>query len=238
MLDAGGVHVGTVEPLMGEITRLVILRHASPQHQLDGITGGPRGDRGITAAGRLEAEAVGRRLAVAPWARRAPIYASTLGRSIETAAIIASAFGRDAGEVEQHCGLCSYHMPPELDAKPTMELWGNQVPGGGVYKAYEEGNESWIALLARAGAALFEIAQANAGGTALIVAHGEVVQASLVALGELPIRRHFEVPVKPTSITEWTTTDDLFDTGYPTWRFPRWSLVRLNDAAHLEGLAA
>lgn len=223
---------------MTDTTRIILLRHAAPQHQVDGITGGPIGDRGITDEGRAQASAVARRLARAPWASEARLYASTMRRAVETAAVIGAELARDPSAVEQDCRLCSYHFPPELDAMPVLELWSNQQPGGGVYKPYEQGNEAWIEVLARAGAGLHDIAQANAGRTAVVVAHGEIVQASLVALGELPIRRHFHVPVAPTSITEWTTDDDLFDTGYPHWRFPRWNLVRLNDAAHLEALAA
>ncbi|HVM10224.1 MAG TPA: histidine phosphatase family protein [Acidimicrobiales bacterium] len=219
-------------------TRVILVRHAAPQHHVDGITGGPRGDGGITDDGRAQAERLAQRLAAAPWATAARLYASTLPRAIETAEIVGAALGSDSSSIKQHCGLCSYHFPPELDAIPVKELWSNQVPGAGVYTAYEQGNEPWIGLLARSGAALFEIAQANIGATAIVVTHGEVVQASLVAFGELPIRRHFDLAVTPTSITEWTTEDDLLDTGFPHWRFPRWTLRRLNDAAHLETLAA
>lgn len=219
-----------------EVTRLVLLRHGSPAHIAAGVAGGPKGDRGLTDRGRAETASVAARLAKAPWAKDAAVYSSTLGRSIETARPIAAALGLVESDVVEHCGLCSYHVPPELDGRPVADLWANQVPGGGVYIAHEEGNESWISLLARVGAALFEIAQANAGRTAVVVAHGEVVQASLVAFGEMPIRRQFDTAITPTSITEWTTGDDLFDTGYPDWKFARWTLVRFNDAAHLEDM--
>ena len=60
----------------------------------------------------------------------------------------------------------------------------------------------------RVGAALHEIAIACAGRTAVLVVHNETVQASLTAIGELPIRRHFEVAIAETGVTEWVTADD------------------------------
>ncbi|HEX7169143.1 MAG TPA: histidine phosphatase family protein [Acidimicrobiales bacterium] len=215
-------------------TRLIVMRHASPRHVVEGVWGGPTADKGITDEGRREATLVGRRLARAPWAAEVTVYCSTLARSIETANIVAREMG--LAEPAHDCRLCSYHLPPHLDGIAVEDGLADQIPGGGVYKPFERGNEPWISLLARSGEALFDIAQANVGRTAVVVAHGEVVQASLVALGELPIRRHFANGNTPTGITEWTTADDLFDTGYPEWRFPAWTLVRLNDAAHLEHL--
>jgi broad specificity phosphatase PhoE len=70
----------------------------------------------------------------------------------------------------------------------------------------------------------------------VLVVHNETIQASLTALGELPIRRHFDVGFAHTSITEWTTDDDPGGGGPPAWAFAHWTLVRLNDAAHLEGM--
>ncbi len=78
----------------------------------------------------------------------------------------------------------------------------------------------------------------NAGGLAVAVAHTETSQASLTALGELPIRRSFDLQIATTSLTEWATDDDPAGGGPPAWSFARWTLVRLNDAAHLEGMPA
>ena len=108
------------------------------------------------------------------------------------------------------------------------------LPGGGVYRPYQQGVEAWAQLLARVGAALYDIAIENAGGTAVLVVHSETIDASMVALGDLPIRQPFDRRLANTSITEWATDDDLVNTGPPSWSFPRWTLVRLNDAAHLE----
>jgi hypothetical protein len=105
----------------------------------------------------------------------AALYSSTLPRAIETATIIAPAWGAPAPI--QHCGLCTYHYPVAADGMPIAKFQRVLArPGGGVYRPYEEGNESWADLLARVGAALFEIAIANAGRTAVLVVHNETIR--------------------------------------------------------------
>jgi broad specificity phosphatase PhoE len=218
-------------------TRLILIRHAQSWHKVRGVIGGPKGDTGLTEQGRAEAGRLRDRLARLPDLAGAALYSSILPRAVETATIIAPALGATAPT--QHCGLCTYHYPAASDGMLVTEFLRvlGQV-GGGIYRPFEEGGEAWGQLLVRVGAALFEIALANAGRTAVLVAHTETIQASLTAIGELPIRRHFDVGFAGTSITEWTTEDDLAGTGPPTWSLPRWTLVRLNDAAHLEGLSA
>jgi 2,3-bisphosphoglycerate-dependent phosphoglycerate mutase len=214
-------------------TRLILIRHADSWHKVRGVVGGPKGCTGLTEQGRAEAARLRDRLARLDGLAGAALYSSTLARAVETAAIVAPAIG--ATEPRQHCGLCSYHVAEAVDGMPVEELRQRHGrPGGGVYRPYEEGVEAWAQLLARVGAALFEIAIENAGRAALLVSHSETIEASLVALGEMPIRRPFDLRIAPTSITEWETDDDLVGTGPPAWSFARWTLVRLNDAAHLE----
>jgi probable phosphoglycerate mutase len=218
-------------------TRLILVRHAQAWHTVHRLVGGPRGDTGLTDLGRAQAERLRDRLARWDGLAGAALYSSTLPRAIETATIIAPALGATAPA--QHCGLCTYHYPAAADGMAVEEFqraFGQ--PGGGVYRPYEVGNEAWAQLLARVGAALFEIAIENAGRTAVLVVHTETIGASLTALGELPIRRHFDGRIANTSLTEWTTEDDPAGGGPPAWSFARWTLVRLNDAAHLEGLSA
>lgn len=212
-------------------TRLLLVRHAHARCSDAGVVGGPRGDTGLSDRGRNQAEKLRDRLAGDRRLAGAALYSSTLPRAVETAAIVAPALG--ASGPQRHCGLCSWHFPERMDGRPVAEVWADQLPGGGVYRPYEEGNEAFAQVLARAGAALFEIAIAATGGTALVVGHVETVEASLVAFGELPIRRMFDVGFGNVSITEWETDDDPTGEGHPGWRFPRWRLVRLNDTAHL-----
>jgi probable phosphoglycerate mutase len=214
-------------------TRLILIRHGHSWHKVRGVVGGPKGCTGLTDRGREQAARLRDRLARQGGLAGAALYSSTVPRAVETATIIAPALGATAPV--QHPGLCSYLVSEAADGMPVDEYRRRfGLPGGGVYRPFEAGTEAWAQLLVRVGAALFEIAGANTGRTAVLVAHNETVQASLTAIGELPIRRHFEVAIADTAITEWTTADDPGGGGPPDWAFARWTLVRLNDAAHLE----
>jgi probable phosphoglycerate mutase len=181
-------------------TRLILIRHGQSRHKLRGVVGGPRGCTGLTDLGREQAGRLRDRLARQAGLAGAALYSSTIPRAVETATIIAPALGATAPR--QHPGLCSYLIDPAADGLPIDEYRRRfGAHGGGVYRPYEEGTEAWAQLLVRVGAALFEIAIANAGRT------------------------------------EWTTADDPGAGGPPDWPMARWTLVRLNDAAHLEGAA-
>jgi broad specificity phosphatase PhoE len=212
-------------------TRLLLVRHGESEHHVRGVVGGPRGDTGLTENGRAQGRSVATRLA-----RSIPapvrLFTSPLPRAVETADLIAAAY--DMPPPTQHCGLCSYHVPDHHDGIAVADLWANQLHGGSAYRPYEEGNEPWMQLLARVGAALGDIAIECTGATAVVVTHNEAIQASLTAFAELPVRKLFDVWFNEASITEWVTDDDPAGTGYPTWSFPRWRLVRLNDTAHIE----
>jgi probable phosphoglycerate mutase len=64
------------------------------------------------------------------------------------------------------------------------------------------------------------------GQRVVVVAHGGVVDASFVALGDVPIGKAFAftAETKNASITEWSHTEG------------GWRLVRFNDAGHLSQL--
>ena len=64
----------------------------------------------------------------------------------------------------------------------------------------------------------------------IVVCHGGVIEASLIALGNLPLRRSFDLEIGNTSLTEWTSPARV-ETGER-----RWTLARFNDTAHLADL--
>lgn len=208
-------------------TRLILVRHGDSHHKADGIVGGPRGCCGLTDAGRRQAEALGRRLAADLPTPPAAIYCSVLPRAIETAELVAAAIGLET--VVQDCGLCTWHTPDYADGMPVTEFQrAHATAGGGPYRPFEEGNESWAELVARAGRSLETIAADHAGRTVVIVTHNEVVKISLIALGGVPLTPSFETAISPASITEWIADGDP-----GAWPRPRWTLMRLNDGAHL-----
>ena len=104
-----------------------------------------------------------------------------------------------------------------------------------LFRADHDGGDSWGQLVLRAGEAFHEIAEWNHEETVVVATHNETIQASLVALGDLPFRSRLGVSLAPASITEWATDDDTTAGGHPdNWSFADWRLVRLNDTAHLE----
>ncbi|MGH3912330.1 MAG: histidine phosphatase family protein, partial [Pseudonocardiaceae bacterium] len=67
----------------------------------------------------------------------------------------------------------------------------------------------------------------HAGATVVVVCHGGVIEMSLTALGNLPLRRSFDLFVENTSLTEWTCPAEAKNGER------RWTLARFNDSAHL-----
>jgi 2,3-bisphosphoglycerate-dependent phosphoglycerate mutase len=205
-------------------TRLVFVRHAESVHSVEGIIGGPRGCRGLTELGHRQARQLAERLAE-ELASAGPVavYSSVLRRAVETAQPIAAALG--AGLVED-CGLCTWHMPLYADGLATARFQAeHSIAGGGVFRPFEEGNESWAELVVRASRAIMDIAHRHRGSTAVLVGHSEVVNSSFHALAAQPLYRAFDLKVAPASVTEWATDDD--PTGWPP---ARWTLYRFNDA--------
>jgi broad specificity phosphatase PhoE len=95
------------------------------------------------------------------------------------------------------------------------------LDGGGVFRPFEDGNETWAELVVRTSRAILDIAHRHRGGTVVLVGHAETVESSFHALAGQPLYRAFDTAVAPASITEWTTTDN--PTGLPP---ARWTLRR------------
>jgi probable phosphoglycerate mutase len=208
-------------------TRLILIRHGASHHKADGVVGGPRGCRGLTDEGREQVAALTRRLRRELRTHAAAVYCSVLPRAVETAEILTSALG--LADALQDCGLCTWHTPPDADGRPWSEYRRTgSLTGGGLFRPFERGNESWSELLSRTGRALEQIAADHAGQTVLIVAHAETVTSSLIVFGCLPLALGFDVQVAPASLTEWVGEGDP-----AAWPRPRWTLARLNDGAHL-----
>lgn len=208
-------------------TRLILIRHGASHHKEDGVVGGPRGCRGLTEVGRRQAAGLARRLVGELPQCPSALYSSVLPRAVETAEIVATAMGRP--DIVQDCGLCTWHTPDHADGKPWTEYRREStLIGGGVYRPFEHGNESWSELVGRTGRALEHIAARHAHETVVIVAHAETVCSSLIVFGGLPLALGFDLDVAPTAITEWATEGDP-----AAWPRPRWTFVRLNDSAHV-----
>ncbi len=208
-------------------TRIILVRHGDSHHRAGRLVGGPRGCRGLTLSGQVQSAALGRRLSLELSVPPTSIYCSTLPRAIETVEILADTLG--LLEVVQDCDLCTWHTPPEADGRLWAEFRQEHgLEGGGIFRPFEAGNESWSELVSRTGRALEKIAAQHHGETTLIVGHAETVRASLIVFGGLPLALPLDVNIAPASITEWRTDGDP-----AAWPRPRWMLARLNDHAHL-----
>ncbi len=204
-------------------TRLVLIRHGESVAQVEGFLSGHDTCRGLSPAGRAQAEALRDRLvASGELGTVDAIYTSILPRTIETAAILAPALG-DAPTVAE-CEWCEIHA-----GEAEGMLWSDlrdRYPQTGApfdpFRSIAPDAESWHQFFERAGARLQRVAVDHRGETVVVVCHGGIVGASFLALADLPVRMGVALVHEAvnTSLTEWRFTDD------------EWRLVRYNDAAH------
>lgn len=221
-----------------EPTRLVLIRHGESRSTVDRVVGGHRGCSGLTDRGVRQAKALRDRLTrTGELATATAVLTSVLPRAIETAEIIAPAFR--GLEIEQRCELCEIH-PGEGDGLTWEEFTALYRPegmaSGNPYRAMAPEGESWASFFVRVGEALLRAAADHAGGTVVVVCHGGVVEGSFASLGNLSLRRPFDVRVENTSLTEWSYLPADTDLGNPGHRLARWRLDRFNDSAHLASL--
>ena len=221
-----------------EPTRLVLIRHGESRSTVDRVVGGHEGCGGLTDRGVLQAKALYERLSrTGELAGASALLTSVLPRAIQTAEIIAPALGDLA--IEQQCDLCEIH-PGEADGLTWEEFGARYRPeglaSGNPYKPMTPDGESWASFFTRVGDALLQTAADHAGETVVVVCHGGVIEAAFATLGNLPLRRPFDVRIENTSLTVWSYHPSDGDLGNAGHRLARWRLDRFNDSAHLAGL--
>jgi probable phosphoglycerate mutase len=205
-------------------TRLVLIRHGEAVCNAEAFVGGPKSCRGLTPLGVRQSEVLAARLVrTGELADACAIYTSDLPRAFETAAILTPAI--NGLQATRRTALAERH--PGIADGLTWEEYGRRygrssTPGDQPERPLAPGGESWIDFVERAATALTELARDHAGGLVVVVAHGGVIDASLIDFLALAghgnvVRLHAE----NTSMTEWRHTGR------------RWRLVRYNDAAHL-----
>lgn len=202
--------------------RLILIRHGETEWnvtlQYQGHAGVPLNERGREQARRV-AERIRRQQAVA-------LYASDIVRAWETAGIVGECLG-----------LTPRTMPElrEIDVGKWEGLTPEQL-----YRQYPDhmreydrdpartvrlGGESYAQLQTRALAAMQTIHAAHrADETVLAVSHGGTIRALLCHVIGLDLAHFGRMWLDNGSLTEL--------------RYGRhgWRLIRLNDAAHLEGM--
>ena len=212
--------------------RLVLIRHGESRAQDEGFVSGHETCTGLSALGRRQADALRARLERTGELRDASLlYTSNLPRAQETAAIISPAVGSGSLTATADCQFCEIQAGPYEGRK--WEEVNADAPLRCVYRPAWEGAEPWAVFVARIGTTLLSLASTHVGSTAVVVAHGGIVDASFAVLGGTPLSRPFGLHTANTSITEWTLPDSADVSAWPP---PRWTLVRYNDAAHLADL--
>lgn len=209
-------------------TKMVLIRHGESACSRAGVVGGHKGCTGLSDKGVREAQALRDRLIrTGELSGASALYSSVLPRAVQTARIISPAIGTGLAPVAK-CSFCELH-PGEADGLTWSEFserYGEPDFVNDPDVELSPGGESWSGFLGRASEALLGVADRHSGQTVVVVCHGGVIEASLLAF--LPVERdlvRLGLRTEHTSLTEWERSDG------------GWKLLRYNDAAHLGTLS-
>ena len=200
-------------------TRVFLVRHGatvlSAEDRFAGAT-----DVDLSDEGREQTQRLAERLRAE---KIAAVYASPLGRTVETASILAGPLGR---KVETRDGLreISHGRWERLTRKEVEERFPEEAA------AWEEdpftfapkGGESGLAVTARALPVLIDLVKAHPGEAILVVSHKATIRLLVSSiLGFDPRRYRDNLDLKPASLT-------IIDFKGPT----RARLSLFNDTSH------
>ena len=168
-------------------TRLFLVRHGSTtlsaEDRFAGATNPP-----LSGEGRAQASRLAQRLARASLAA---VYASNLGRALETARILAGPHSLDVHERpelrEISHGRWEGLTRAEVEARFPEEAAGWDADP---YTFAPAGGESGLAVTARALPALLDIVRAHAGQKVLVVSHKATIRLLLSSLLGFDPRRY------------------------------------------------
>jgi probable phosphoglycerate mutase len=204
--------------------RLVLVRHGDAPAGFHGVIGGHHGCTGLTPLGRRQAVALRDYLAETGRVRADVLLASELARAIETASIIAPAFGFET--FAQECDLCELH-PGEGDGLTWTEYanrYGSFDMEAEPDRVFAPGGESWTTFHERVRRMLERLAKEYTDEHVVAVCHAGVIVASMRVLLDI---RHpgNDAQLRPTNtgLTEWDH-DSASD---------RWTLHSFNETSHL-----
>jgi broad specificity phosphatase PhoE len=164
-------------------TRLVLIRHGEARCNAEGVVGGVLGDGGLTELGRDQARALASRLSrTRELDDASALYTSVLGRSIETAGLLAP--GLPALRAVADCDLCELH-PGEADAlswEQMRERYGLPDWDEHPETAFSPGGESWLAFYERCVRVVETLVARHPGERIVCVVHGGVIEQVLKAV--------------------------------------------------------
>lgn len=194
------------------MTTLLLVRHGETDwnltHRYQGTTDIP-----LNETGRDQARRVAERVGDERWDA---IVSSPLSRAMETACAIAAITGIETIEEDPDLIERAYGEAEGLTLAEREGAW----PGG-----EWPGLESWDDVATRTMTAIERIAARHPGQRVIVVCHGGVINSILAVLskGELGTGK---TVILNTSLTTLTKRGD------------EWTIGTVNDAAHLEAVAA
>ena len=207
-------------------TRLVLVRHGESRATIERFVGGPRSCTGLTAHGRLQAEALRNRLSAGHDVEATALFASNFPRALETANIIAPSIGSLPVSVDSGWGE---HDPgPDCDGMTYdefIERFGMPRWDGDPHDVVYPGGETISQFHDRVMESLRRTVRQHEGGTIVIACHAGVIDAVMRNTLHMHQTGKFELHTQNTSLTELLHVQGS-----------KWRLVRYNDSSHLNGL--
>jgi probable phosphoglycerate mutase len=186
---------------------------------------GPRVDLGLSDAGKLQAQALADRLRLSKEIKADALYASTLPRARQTAALLGPALGLSA-TLEKN--LEEWQSGDgHLDETEFAATWQGLSDRDRPFHRFVDGCETAIEFSTRVQSALHAIVKKHLGQTVVLVVHGGVIQVAFqhfFGYGDATFRRAYPA-VGYTSITHWNLPVNT----------SKWVLESSNDRHHLTG---
>ncbi len=204
-------------------TKLIIVRHGEAVCNVSGLAHGLETCAGLTERGHAQVARLAQRLRQDEL-KADVLYASPIARARQTAEPIAEALGlpiqwddelhekRPGAEAE---GFSWRELEARYGSFQHDQPYTERIPS----------MESWAAFVVRASTALDRIVREHPNQTAIVAAHGGIVEASFYLFLDLGPRTSTGFWTHNTSLTEWRKSD--------RFNVNRWFLLRYNDIAHL-----
>ena len=203
-------------------TRLMVVRHGETEWNVQQRFQG-HGDSPLTAKGRSDVRALGRRLKSFDFDR---LISSDLGRTMETAGLIADQTGHEIDSDpllrERNYGVMEGLTIPEIKSRYAESLQSlidgdpdAVIPQGESHRQHYDRNLRFVE----------RYLGDHAGTTALLVVHGGVLDSLLRFVTGLPLDH-------PRCFTAVNASLNVFVHGY-YYRTHRWVVETWGDVAHL-----
>jgi len=206
------------------MTSIFLIRHAAYNEGQVGSVG-PRVDLGLSDDGKLQAQSLADRLRLSKEIKADALYASTLPRARQTAALLAPALGLSA-ELQEN--LEEWRSGDgHMDESEFAATWQGLIDRDRPFHRFVDGCETAIEFSTRVQSALHAIVKKHIGQTVVLVVHGGVIQVAFqhfFGYGDATFRRAYPA-AGYTSITHW----------HLPMNTTKWVLESSNDTHHLKG---